>query len=242
VRLDELLVARGLLSSVDQARRAVMAGEVRVAGQVVDKPGAGVREDAAVELATRPPFVARSGAKLAAALDAFEIDVAGRVCLDVGASTGGFTDCLLQRGASRVYALDVGRGQLDWRLRNDPRVVLMEGINARLLGADALPEPCDVVTVDVSFISLLPVVPALLPHLGADGILVVLIKPQFEIERGGVGKGGIVRDEARRRGVIEERLAQLTNLGLALRGAMDSPLAGAEGNVEALAAFGRRGP
>jgi 23S rRNA (cytidine1920-2'-O)/16S rRNA (cytidine1409-2'-O)-methyltransferase len=239
VRLDQLLAVRGLFASREQARRAVMAGEVRVAGQVVDKPGVPVAEDAALEVTARPPFVSRGGLKLAAALDHFQVDVAGRVCLDVGASTGGFTDCLLQRGAARVYALDVGRGQLEWRLRQDPRVVPMEGINARHLAADALPEPCDLVTVDVSFISLLKVVPALVPHLCLGGLLVALVKPQFEAGRGAVGKGGIVRDEAVRRRVIDERVAQLAALGLESRGVIDSPVPGAEGNVEGLALFTR---
>ena len=237
MRLDQLLAARGLFASREQARRAVMAGEVRVGGQVVDKPGAAVADDAAIEIAARPPFVSRGGGKLAAALDAFAVDVSGRVCLDVGASTGGFTDCLLQRGAARVYALDVGRGQLDWRLRQDSRVVPMEGINARHLAADALPERCDLVVVDVSFISLLKVVPALLPHLAPGGLLLTLVKPQFEAGRAAVGKGGIVRDEAVRRQVIDERVRQLAALGLEPRGLIDSPVAGAEGNVEALALF-----
>jgi 23S rRNA (cytidine1920-2'-O)/16S rRNA (cytidine1409-2'-O)-methyltransferase len=237
MRLDQLLVARGLSPSREQARRAVMAGEVRVGGRVVDKPGAAVAEDAAVELLARPPFVSRGGGKLAAALDRFGVDVQGRTCLDVGASTGGFTDCLLQRGAARVYALDVGRGQLDWRLRQDPRVVPMEGINARHLAADALPEQVDLATVDVSFISLVKVVPALLPHLRPGGLLLVLVKPQFEAGRAAVGKGGIVRDEAVRRRVIDGRVEELASLGLTLGGLMDSPVAGAEGNVEALALF-----
>jgi len=239
MRLDQLLAARGLFASREQARRAVMAGEVRVAGQVVDKPGTAVAEDAALEVTARPPFVSRAGLKLAAALDHFQVDATGRVCLDVGASTGGFTDCLLQRGAARVYALDVGRGQLEWRLRQDSRVVPMEGINARYLAADALPEPCDLVTVDVSFISLLKVVPALVPHLRPGGHLLVLVKPQFEAGRGAVGKGGIVRDEAVRRRVIDERVKQLAELGLESCGVIDSPLPGAEGNVEALALFRR---
>ena len=237
MRLDQLLAARGLFASREQARRAVMAGEVRVAGQIVDKPGATVAEDATIEVTARPPFVSRGGLTLAAALDAFGVDVTDRVCLDVGASTGGFTDCLLQRGAARVYALDVGRGQLDWRLRQDPRVVSIEGVNARHLAADALPEPCDLATVDVSFISLLKVVPPLLPHLRPGALLITLVKPQFEAGRAAIGKGGIVRDEAVRRQVIDERVAQLAALGLGLRGLMDSPVAGAEGNVEALALF-----
>jgi len=237
MRLDQLLAARGLFASREQARRAVMAGEIRVAGQVVDKPGAAVADDAPIEITARPPFVSRGGLKLAAALDRFDVDVTNLVCLDVGASTGGFTDCLLQRGAARVYALDVGRGQLEWRLRQDPRVIPLEGINARHLAADALPEQCDLVTVDVSFISLLKVVPALLPHLRPGGLLLTLVKPQFEAGRAAVGKGGIVRDEAVRRQVIDQRTAQLAALGLQPRGLMDSPVAGAEGNVEALALF-----
>ena len=218
-----------------------MAGEVRVAGRLVDKPGEAVAEDASVEIAARPPYVSRGGLKLAAALDHFAIDVRGRACLDVGASTGGFTDCLLQRGAARVYALDVGRGQLDWRLRQDPRVVAIEGVNARHLAPDALPQACDLVTVDVSFISLLKVVPALLPHLRPGGELVVLVKPQFEAGRAAVGKGGIVRDEKVRREVVAQRVEQLAALGLHMRGVIDSPVAGAEGNIEALAWLATRG-
>src|SRR5690242_1972804 len=172
LRLDQLLVERGLFASREQARRAVMAGTVQVEGRRVDKPGTAVAQEAHLEvLAPREPFVSRAGRKLAHALDHFGVDPAGWVCLDVGASTGGFTDCLLQRGAVRVYALDVGYGQLDQRLRNDPRVVVMERINARNLDPDALPERCRLVTIDVSFISLLKVVPALLPHLEPGGLL-----------------------------------------------------------------------
>jgi 23S rRNA (cytidine1920-2'-O)/16S rRNA (cytidine1409-2'-O)-methyltransferase len=239
VRLDQLLVARGLLPTREQARRAVMAGQVRVDGRVADKPGAATREDAELALAERQPYVSRAGGKLAAALDRFGVDPSGWVCLDVGASTGGFTDCLLQRGARRVYALDVGRGQLDWGLRQDPRVVPMEGINVRHLPADALPERCDLVTVDVSFISLLKVVPALVPHLRAGGLLLTLVKPQFEVGKGAVGKGGIVRDEPVRREVIARRVEEIAALGFAPLGVMDSPVRGAEGNLEALALFRR---
>jgi 23S rRNA (cytidine1920-2'-O)/16S rRNA (cytidine1409-2'-O)-methyltransferase len=223
-RLDQLLVERGLFPSREQARRAVMAGLIRVDGHLMDKPGTAVGAAAALEVAEREPFVSRAGRKLAAALDHFGLDPAGWVCLDVGASTGGFTHCLLERGARRVYALDVGHGQLDPRLRHDPRVVVMERVNARHLAAGALPEPCDLVTVDVSFISLLKVVPALLPHLrrpaaagpaasGAGGYLLVLIKPQFEAGRGAVGKGGILRDEALRRRVIDECAGRLSEIG-----------------------------
>jgi 23S rRNA (cytidine1920-2'-O)/16S rRNA (cytidine1409-2'-O)-methyltransferase len=226
-RLDQLLVERGLFPSREQARRAVMAGLIRVDGRRMDKPGTAVGVAAALEVAEREPFVSRAGRKLAAALDHYGLDPAGWVCLDVGASTGGFTHCLLERGARRVYALDVGHGQLDQRLRHDPRVVVMERVNARHVAAGALPEACDLITVDVSFISLLKVVPALLPHLrrpaaaepaasgasGTGGYLVVLIKPQFEAGRGAVGKGGILRDEALRRRVIEECAGRLAAIG-----------------------------
>jgi 23S rRNA (cytidine1920-2'-O)/16S rRNA (cytidine1409-2'-O)-methyltransferase len=242
VRLDQLLVERGLFPSREQARRAVMAGTVEVEGQRVDKPGTEVRGEARVAvLAPKEPFVSRAGRKLAHALDHFGVDPAGRVCLDVGASTGGFTDCLLQRGAARVYALDVGYGQLDHRLRVDPRVVVMERLNARHLAPDALPEPCGLITLDVSFISLLKVVPALLPHLSQAGLLLPMIKPQFEAGRGAVGKGGILRDEEVRRRVIDECAAGLAALGLENLGVYDSPVAGTGGNREAFALFRRSG-
>ena len=236
-RLDLLLVARRLFASREKARRAIMAGEVWVAGQRIDKAGAPVDPGAELEVRTRSRFVSRAGEKLEAALAHFGIDVAGWTCLDVGASTGGFTDCLLQRGARRIYAVDVGYGQLDWRLRQDPRVVVMERLNARHLAPDALPEPCDLAVVDVSFISLVKVVPALLPHVREGGFLLPLVKPQFEAGRGAVGKGGVLRDEGLRRRVIAERVGDLEALGLACRGVIDSPLPGAEGNVEALALF-----
>jgi 23S rRNA (cytidine1920-2'-O)/16S rRNA (cytidine1409-2'-O)-methyltransferase len=246
-RLDQLLVERGLFPSREQARRAVMAGVVRVAGQRIDKPGTAVDSAAALEVASREPFVSRAGRKLAAALDHFSLDPTGWVCLDAGASTGGFTDCLLQRGASRVYALDVGYGQLDAGLRADPRVTVMERLNARHLAADALPEACDLITMDLSFISLDKVVPALLPHLRRDGLLLPLIKPQFEAGRGAVGKGGILRDEELRRRVVQECAARLLShaspvrgLGLELIGLFDSPLAGSGGNRETLALFAWR--
>jgi 23S rRNA (cytidine1920-2'-O)/16S rRNA (cytidine1409-2'-O)-methyltransferase len=236
LRLDQLLVDRGLFASREQARRAVMAGIVNVEGRRVDKPGTDVPAAARLEVqGPKEPFVSRAGRKLAAALDQFQVDPAGCVCLDVGASTGGFTDCLLQRGATRVYALDVGYGQLDQRLRNDPRVVVMERINARHLAPDALPEPCQIITIDVSFISLGKVVPALLPHLGPNGRLLALIKPQFEAGRGAVGKGGILRDEDVRERVVRECSAELAGLGLELIGVHDSPVSGMGGNREAFA-------
>jgi len=243
VRLDQLLVERGLFPSREQARRAVMAGAVEVEGQRVDKPGTAVRAEAALALAEREPFVSRAGRKLASALDHFGLDPSGWICLDVGASTGGFTDCLLQRGAARVYAVDVGYGQLDQRLRQDPRVVVMERINARHLAADALPEPCDLIVVDVSFISLAKVVPALLPHLAPAGVLLPMIKPQFEAGRSAVGKGGIVRDEETRLRVVAECAAGLAGLDdtLTLVGTCDSALAGTGGNREAFALYRRGG-
>ena len=237
-RLDQLLVDQGLFESRERARRAVMAGSVTVDGVPVDKPGTSVPDAANLEvIGPKEPFVSRGGRKLAHALDHFGIDPAGWTCLDVGASTGGFTDCLLQRGAERVYALDVGRGQLDYRLRSDRRVVTLEGINARYLESDDIPQPCHLVTVDVSFISLLKVVPALLPVLSVGGHLLTLIKPQFEVGRELVGKGGIVRDESLRQEVIRQRGEDLASLGLALMGIVDSEVVGAKGNREALALF-----
>jgi 23S rRNA (cytidine1920-2'-O)/16S rRNA (cytidine1409-2'-O)-methyltransferase len=238
LRLDQLLVERGLFSSREQARRAVMAGVVEVEGRRVDKPGSAVGDGARVEVqGPREPFVSRAGRKLAAALEHFGVDPRGWVCLDVGASTGGFTDCLLQRGAARVYAVDVGYGQLDFRLRQDPRVVVMERVNARNLAPGDLPERCRLAVVDVSFISLVKVVPALLPLVDDGGLLLPMIKPQFEAGRGAVGKGGILRDEQVRRRVVDETVRQLADLGLALVGCVDSEVPGMGGNLESFALF-----
>ncbi|RLC56795.1 MAG: TlyA family rRNA (cytidine-2'-O)-methyltransferase, partial [Chloroflexota bacterium] len=203
-RLDVLLVERGLAESRTQAQRLIRAGLVRVAGQVADKPGTQVATNAAITLQARPRFVSRGGEKLEAALVRFGLDVRGWVAADVGASTGGFTDCLLQHGARRVYAIDVGYGQLDWRLRNDPRVVVMERTNARYL--ESLPEPVDLVTVDVSFISLGLILPMAVRWLKPGGQVVALIKPQFEAGRREVGKGGVVRDPQVHRRVLERVL------------------------------------
>lgn len=237
-RLDRLLVERGLFASREQAKRAVMAGWIRVDGERRDKPGVPVDGAAAIEVRGRAePYASRGGRKLEQALGAFGVDPAGAVCLDVGASTGGFTDCLLAHGAERVYAVDVGYGQLDAGLRGDSRVVVMERVNARYLAADALPETCGIATVDVSFISVVKVAPALLPHLAAGADLLVLIKPQFEVGRGQVGKGGVVRDDALRRSVAERRIADLSALGLRFRSSVDCDLRGPAGNREIFAHF-----
>ncbi len=233
-----LLVERGLAGSRERARALILAGNVRVDGQPATKAGTPVAADADVTVALPDhPYVGRGGLKLAHALDVFAIAVEGRVGLDIGASTGGFTDVLLQRGAARVVALDVGHGQLDWKIRSDPRVDVVERVNARTLTAASLPGPStafDIVTIDVSFISLrhiLPVVPPLL-RPGAD--VVALIKPQFEAGRAEVGKGGIIRDPAVHARVIEEIVAAADALGLVRFGLVDSPIAGMEGNLEFL--------
>ncbi len=248
-RLDALLVARGLAATRERARALILAGQVRVdtpsskAGTPL-KAGTMVPGDAEVSLAAPDhPYVGRGGIKLAHALDVFAIDPRGRVALDVGASTGGFTDVLLQRGAARVVALDVGHGQLAWSLRTDPRVVVIEKVNARTLTADQLgpdaPHVFDLVTADVSFISLRLVLPALVPLLAPDGRLVALVKPQFEAGRDDVGAGGIVRDAAVHERVVAEVVAEAARLGLVHRGTTPSPIAGAEGNREFLAVFDR---
>jgi 23S rRNA (cytidine1920-2'-O)/16S rRNA (cytidine1409-2'-O)-methyltransferase len=235
-RLDVLVVERGLAPSRSQAQRLIRAGLVRVAGQVADKPGVGVAANAELTLRDRPRFVGRGGEKLEAALARFDLDVKGAVVADVGASTGGFTDCLLQRGVHRVYAIDVGYGQLDWRLRNDPRVVVMERTNARYL--ESLPESIDLVSADVSFISLELILPAAVGWLTPAGQVVALIKPQFEAGRREVEKGGVVRDPRVHRAVLRRIIETALGLGLELHGLMRSPLRGPAGNVEFLGWWG----
>jgi len=237
-RLDVAVAERGLAPSRARAQALILAGKVTVNGQVITKAGAQVTADATIEVAEPDhPFASRGALKLEAALDAFGIDPAGLDCLDVGASTGGFTDLLLARGARRVIALDVGRGQLDWRLRTDDRVTVMEGINARHLEPDDLPFKVGIATMDLSFISLRLVVPALLPHLEPRAFLVCLVKPQFEAGRSQVGKGGIVRDEDVRRRVVDGTVAAITELGFDLIGVIPSPIRGQKGNQEELAVF-----
>lgn len=237
IRLDQLLVDRGLVPSREKAQALILAGSVRVDGQKSDKPGRSVAADAAVELTERLRYVSRGGFKLEAALEHFKIDVTGRACLDVGASTGGFTDCLLQRGAARVYAVDTGHGQLDWSLRNDPRVVLRENTNARFLKPEDYPEKFALAVCDASFISATMLLPAIAPLLsappGRPGEIIVLVKPQFEVGRGAVGKGGIVRDPELHRAACTRVASAAEALGF--RTAMiDSPILGAEGNKEFL--------
>ena len=234
---------RGLVPSRARAQALILAGKVRLNGEVESKAGTQVDPEAMIEIIEPDhPWVSRGALKLVAALDEFEISPEGIDCLDVGASTGGFTDVLLARGARRVIALDVGRGQLDWRLRNDSRVVVLEGVNARHLDAETLPFTAALATVDVSFISLRLVVPSLLPHLAAEALLVCLVKPQFEAGRDQVGKGGIVRDEAVRRETVENTVRSLQGLGLELIGLVESPIRGQKGNLEELAVFRRLKP
>jgi 23S rRNA (cytidine1920-2'-O)/16S rRNA (cytidine1409-2'-O)-methyltransferase len=241
VRLDQLLVERDLAPSRARAQSLILAGLVRVEGVLADKAGRAVAGDASVEVvAADHPWVSRGGVKLAAALDAFGVSPAGKRCLDVGASTGGFTHVLLERGAAQVVALDVGRGQLDWRLRQDPRVVVKEGVNARYVTREELPGPFGLVTVDVSFISLRLVLPALVALLAERSDIVVLVKPQFEAGRTQVAKGGVVRDPAVREGAIEGVLAAARELGLECVARIPSPIPGPAGNVEELAHLRQR--
>jgi 23S rRNA (cytidine1920-2'-O)/16S rRNA (cytidine1409-2'-O)-methyltransferase len=231
-RIDSLLVERGLVESRAKAQALVMAGEVVVGGNTVTKPGTLVAEEAVINVLQPPPFISRGGIKLEHALNQFQLDVTTKVAADIGASTGGFTDCLLKRGASRVYAIDVGYGQLDYRLRRDKRVVVMERINARY--PIALPEKVDLATLDLSFISVEKVIPSVARLLKADGCLVVLLKPQFEAKRGEVGKGGIVRQLAVHARVLGRFIAWVVNHGFRLGGLVASPILGAEGNTEFL--------
>jgi 23S rRNA (cytidine1920-2'-O)/16S rRNA (cytidine1409-2'-O)-methyltransferase len=237
-RLDTLLVERGLVSTRERARALILAGQVRINGQPATKAGRTVLPDEAVTLDEPDhPYVGRGGLKLAHALDVFSLSPAGRLALDIGASTGGFTDVLLQRGARTVVALDVGHAQLAWKLRTDPRVVVMERQNARTLRPEQLPEDArrfDLITIDVSFISLRQIFPVLPPLLQPGGDVVALVKPQFEAGRSEVGKGGIVRDEAVHKRVVEEVTTAAAVLGLQRSGLVESPITGMEGNREFL--------
>jgi 23S rRNA (cytidine1920-2'-O)/16S rRNA (cytidine1409-2'-O)-methyltransferase len=232
-RLDRLLVERHLAETREKAQALIMAGEVLLNGQKAAKPGQSVAEDAVLEVLARPPYVSRGGFKLAAALRHFAIDVTGEICIDIGSSTGGFTDALLQAGAARVHAVDCGAGQLDWKLRNHPQVVVHEGINARDLVFSDIGERAGLITCDVSFISVTLILPAAVPLLRIGGQMVILIKPQFEVGKGQVGKGGIVRDPELHRAACDriERAACEFGFETSL---MDSPILRAEGNKEFL--------
>ena len=229
-RIDLLLVERGLAPTREKAQALLMAGRVLVDGRPVTKAGAVVPGEAGIQVAGRLPFVSRGGVKLAHALDTFNLSPSGAVALDVGASTGGFTDCLLQRGARRVYALDVGHGQLDFTLRTDPRVVVMEHVNARY--PLALPESVDLATVDVSFISVTMVLPSVAERLKSGGVIVALVKPQFEARRQEVGRGGIIRDPLLHGRVLGRVILWAIDHGFRLRGLTPSPILGDAGNRE----------
>jgi 23S rRNA (cytidine1920-2'-O)/16S rRNA (cytidine1409-2'-O)-methyltransferase len=232
-RLDKLLVERGLTASRDEGRRRILAGEVLVNDLPAGKPGSLVESSAVIQLRGKPaPYVSRGGSKLEHALNHFQIDVAGKVALDVGASTGGFTDCLLCRGARFVFAVDVGYGQLSWKLRNDPRVAVLERSNIRYLEPDSLPAAPEIATIDVSFISLRLVFPRVMKLLVEDGSMVALIKPQFEVGKGKVGHGGVVRRPEEHLRVIEEIEQAAQDLGLRVCGVTESPLLGPKGNRE----------
>jgi 23S rRNA (cytidine1920-2'-O)/16S rRNA (cytidine1409-2'-O)-methyltransferase len=240
-RIDKLLVDRGIASTRTKAQALVMSGVVLVDEQLVNKPSETFSCDASIRLKggddAALKYVGRGGLKLEAALNEFHIDVAGLICLDVGASTGGFTDCLLQHGARRVVAIDVGHNQLDWKLRNDPRVDSREGVNARYLKADDFDEKFDLAVIDVAFISARKILPAVIPLLSESGRIVTLIKPQFEVGKGEVGKGGIVSDPEKHRRVIEEVNRAAEDLDLKLAGVIEAPIRGADGNLEFLALY-----
>lgn len=235
IRLDQAVVQQGWAPTRQKAQAIIMAGQVFLDGRRMDKAGAQIPAEAVLEVRGNPlPYVSRGGLKLEKAMQTWPITLAGAVCMDCGASTGGFTDCMLQNGAAKVYAVDVGYGQLDWKLRNDPRVINLERTNARYLTAEQIPEPLDFISVDVSFISLGLILPALRPLLGPAGQIVCLVKPQFEAGREKVGKKGVVRDPAVHREVLEQFLRHGEENRLVLRGLTWSPIRGPEGNIEYL--------
>ena len=232
LRLDELLVSKGLVETKNKAYRLVMAGEVTVNGKIATKAGNQVSEDSVIEIAQKPAYVSRGGIKLDYALNQFHLDVSALAAVDIGASTGGFTDCLLQKGANRVYAVDVGRRQLDYKLIQNPRVNILDKTNVHY--PFSLPEKVDLATIDVSFISLIKVVPNVIQHLKPCGYLIVLLKPQFEAEKQEVGKGGIIKDPLIHARVIGRFIIWAIENRLRLRGLVESPITGAEGNREFL--------
>lgn len=236
IRLDKLLVTKGLVESRHKAQGVIGSGQVLVNGRMMDKAGSQVDDGQEITIKGKTcPFVSRGGLKLAKALEHFQLDPDGLICADIGASTGGFTDCLLQNGAARVYAVDVGYGQLDWQLRQDPRVVVLERSNARYLSVDQIPEPLDLAVIDAAFISIKLLIPALIPLFGDKPVHIIsLIKPQFEVGKGKVGKGGVVSDPDLHAEVIGEIRAFIRSLDLADNGVTDSPILGPKGNKEFL--------
>ncbi len=241
-RADALLVLRGLCDSREQAKRLILAGEVRSGDRVIDKPSTQLVEDAPLDIKDKPRYVGRGGLKLEAALAAFGIDPTGWICMDVGASTGGFTDCLLQHGAAKVHAVDVGTNQLVWKIRNDPRVVAKEQFNARHMTPADIGESVRLAVMDLSFISLTKVLPAVFPILDESGSVVCLIKPQFELQREDITKGGIVRDPELHHRAVEKIREFITANGREWRGLIPSPITGMDGNQEFLAWIGKPRP
>jgi 23S rRNA (cytidine1920-2'-O)/16S rRNA (cytidine1409-2'-O)-methyltransferase len=231
-RLDNLLVTRGHFPSREQAQRAIMAGEVKVGTRVAAKASEMLAPDAEVAVKAPPRFVGRGGLKLEGALDFYHVDLAGKVALDIGASTGGFTDCLLQRGAKKVYAIDVGHDQLAWKIRNDPRVVVLEKVNARTLSRNEIPEIVDLCVIDVSFISLTLILPSAFELLSADGVMIALIKPQFELERADVGRGGVVRASELHEKAKQKIVNFIKEAGHEVVDLVPSTITGADGNQE----------
>ena len=240
LRLDQLLVGKGLFTSREQARRAIMSGQVIVGTRIAVKPSELLDEHAAITLKPTRKYVGRGALKLEAALDHFNIDVHGKTTLDIGASTGGFTDCMLQRGAKKVYAVDVGHGQLDWKLRNDPRVIVLEKVNARSLSLEHIQELVDLCVIDVSFISLTLILPNAFDLLTSAGVILALIKPQFELQPSDVGKGGIVRDPGLHQKAQDKIVTFVTRLGHVVTGIVPSAITGADGNQEFFACMRKR--
>jgi 23S rRNA (cytidine1920-2'-O)/16S rRNA (cytidine1409-2'-O)-methyltransferase len=240
LRLDQLLVGKGLFASREQARRAIMAGDVMVGTRIAPKPSELLGEHAAITVKPTRKYVGRGALKLEAALDHFNIDVRRKTALDIGASTGGFTDCMLQRGAEKVYAVDVGHGQLDWKLRNDPRVIVLEKVNARSLSREHIPEVVDLCVIDVSFMSLTLILPNAFDLIAPAGMILALIKPQFELQRSEVGRGGIIRDPGLHRNAQDKIVAFVTHLGHVVTGIVPSGITGADGNQEFFACMRKR--
>src|SRR5213596_489354 len=240
LRLDQVLVAKGLFPSREQAQRAVTAGLVKVGTRIAAKPSQLLEPDVAIAVKPARKYVGRGALKLDSALNYFKIDMHGKIALDIGASTGGFTDCMLQRGAAKVYAVDVGRGQLAWKLRNDPRVTVLEKLNARSLSCEHIQELVDVCVIDVSFISLTLILPNAFDLITPSGVILALIKPQFELQRADVGRGGVIRDPGLQKKAQDKIVAFVTSLGHVVTGIVPSGIKGADGNQEFFACIQKR--